>query len=60
MNIVLIIRPEIANIFILLFLIMYNHYCHKMHGDKLNSFAPFAIFAFVHNLFALITEITVN
>lgn len=59
-NVAVIIRPEVSNIVILTFLIMYSFYCSGKQNRKSDVFSIFAFFSLGHNIFALVTECTVN
>lgn len=59
MSTLIILRPEIFSAIIMLFLIMYDKYCARFRNEKENFF-KFALVCFLHCIFALITEITVN
>lgn len=55
----IIIRAEILCLAIILYLIAYSLYCSKYHHAKSN-FLVLAFTCFIHTLFAVITELTVN
>ena len=60
LNLSIVIRPEVSNIIILVFLIIYSSYCQRKQGKRSFTFNTFAICSIGHNLFAIITEYTVN
>ncbi len=59
-NLSIVIRPEVSNIIILVFLIIYSSYCQRKQGKRSFTFNTFAFCSIGHNLFAIITEYTVN
>ncbi len=59
MNLVLILRADILSTLTVLFLIIYEVYCSRYRKER-NYFLTFASMCLGHDIFALITEITVN
>lgn len=59
MNILLVLRTVILDIFIMTFLLFYSRYCSKFHAQK-SKFTNFALTTLAYSVFGAITEITVN
>ena len=59
MNILLVLRTVILDIFIMTFLLFYSRYCSKFHAKK-SKFNNFALTTLAYSVFGAITEITVN
>ncbi len=59
MNLLLVLRTDILSTLTVLFMIIYEVYCSRYRKER-NYFLPFASMCLGHDIFALITEITVN